>query len=507
MKWLRIKKLKVSQKQIIFYISVLFLTVVAAPLFVIAHYGSMCADDYNFVMGAIDVWKSEHSVISLLSNRFSYAVNLYNSWQGTFSMEWLGSALMTVIVEDKYFLGAYLGIGSLIASQMLLFMLMGTKVLEADKYDTGIISCWLIAAQLLMIPYPVEAFYWLNATLLYTVGFSCTVTLCTLFFILLRGTGKIGKVLTEIAICFLIFIIAFGNFVSALFGFSSFILLMFYVWMKKHPSRILISADFVLYTVFLVLNIIAPGNKRRMDVAGTEDAGAVKAVIKSLLAAAQYVVTNLYPTVIILLLMMLPFMIGAVKKKAFSGKKTFRLPLLFSAVSFGLFASQFVPTMYSIGIIGAGRVINIYRHTVYILLFANLLYWTGWIMRRLYEEHPELDVNAKKKGKSCLWQAFVLEFILYCFAAYFYGGSTITTVSALNSLCSGQAARYREEYLERLEILQDDSIKDAYLKPYSDPPYLIHLDDIKEDPSNWLNGGLAAYYGKDSVRLIEDPEE
>jgi len=131
-------------------------------------------------------------------------------------------------------------------------------------------------------------------------------------------------------------------------------------------------------TLFFVLEIMAPGNRGRMAVAGTANTNAVKAIIKSIIAAAEYIIVNLYPTVIIIILMMIPFFIGVVKKKAFSDTTFLKLPLMFTIILFGLYACQFVPTMYSIGILGAGREINVYRFTLYLWLFINIIYWMAY---------------------------------------------------------------------------------------------------------------------------------
>ncbi len=512
---MKIKKISIksiTQKQMIYYLSVLMLLVVLIPLFIMAHYAHMCADDYSYVGPVIASWNRNHSILQLLKSQFIYAYDYYFSWQGTFSMEWLGSTLMVMIAEKHYYLTTYITLGGMVVSELILFMLIGVKALGADKYDTGIVSCWLIALQVLMTPVPVEAFYWLCGGMLYTVGFSTNVLLYVLMFIYIRrsvgGRDKTIKiearyVLLQIAVIFLIFIVSFGNFVSSIFGFASFLCLVFAVWVRKIPRRFVITLDALVYTSFFVLSAIAPGNRKRMAVAGSEGLGVIEAVIKSLLAAAEYLIVNLYPTVIIILIMMIPFVIGVVKRKAFEGNKTFRFPLFFTAISFGLFASQFVPTMYSLGIIGPGRIINLYRYTMYIWLFSNLIYWIGWILRRLHEEHPDLTLDIFESRKNYLIPVMAAEFIILCYAAYFYGGKTITTVSAINSLRTGQARIYREEHLNRLAVLEDDSASDVCLDSFSNPPYLIHLDDIKDDPDHWLNRDLAAYYGKDSVILNE----
>ena len=499
------------QKKVFLGVSALLLVIVTVPLLRMSHYTFIFGDDLGSIKPSLAQWKENHSLIQVLKLQFAYAQAYYRGWGGTFSMEWFGTSLMVIMGDTFYWVGTYITLLGLILSELFLFMLVGTKALGADMYDTGVVSCWLIMLQIEFVPYPVEAYYWMCGAILYTVGFSFTFLLYALMFLFLRrgvnpvkvrgAKGVLPSVFLQLGILFLSFVISFGNFVSALFGFTSCLLLIFGVWFKKHPAKWVVTLDGLFYMVFFVLNVTAPGNRYRMDSAGAESMGAVKAIAKSLLSAANYILVNMYPTIMILILMMLPFMICMVRHRALSGAKTFRFPLVFSAVSFGLYACQYVPNMYSLGILGAGRVINLYRYTAYIWIFLNVIYWIGWILRRLHEEKPEIGADYLKLKKSHLLAAEGSLLVLFCFAAYYYGGSTITSVSAVQSIRSGQAKAYHEEYLERLEILQDPEIRDAVLEPYTDPPYLIYLDDIKEDPTHYSNGALADFYGKASVRL------
>lgn len=97
--------------------------------------------------------------------------------------------------------------------------------------------------------------------------------------------------------------------------------------------------------------------------------------------------------------------------------------------------------------------------------------------------------------------------IVLCFMLYRYGGSTITSLSAVNSLRYGYAQTYYSEYLERLTVLEDDSVKDVYFEPFTFYPYLLFFGDITDDPNDWTNRAMSSYYGKDSVTLLTDAEQ
>lgn len=80
----------------------------------------------------------------------------------------------------------------------------------------------------------------------------------------------------------------------------------------------------------------------------------------------------------------------------------------------------------------------------------------------------------------------------------------MTSLSAVDSLRRGYAQTYYEEYMERLAVLEDDSIKAVCFEPYTCAPYLLFFGDITDDPDDWVNRAMSSYYGKDSVTLVRE---
>jgi len=489
---------RVSQKKIFLFFSVCMLIIVCLPLLIIANYNFLSVDDYSFVNDSIDLWRDTHSIPKVLVSQFKVAVEMYKTWQGTFAISWLGGGLTVVIGEFHYYLVTYISLILFIVSEVILFRGIATKLLHADKIDSCIVMCWLIIIQILMVPYPVEAFFWACGAFAYILPYSFTLLL---FSLIIQIVDHNDHMWIKAGIVLLSPLVAFGNFVTGLLYFSAYILIVALLWLRKSHGRIFLTIGFVYYSILFYLCVSAPGNSVRAGGELFKTGGIIKSVIKSILTAAEYLVTNLYPTVIIVLIMMVPFMLQMVKQKALAGKGAFKYPMIFSLLTFGLFSSQFVPSMYSLGILGAGRVVNIYRFTMYIFLFSNLIYWIGWFIRRLHDEHSEISLSMFDTKKSYLLLTEGVLLVIFCFASYFYGGKTLTTVSAVNSLRSGQAAEYRREYEIRLDKLNDPSAKDIVLDEFSDPPYLLFFGDIKEDSSAWENRTMADFYGKDSVTL------
>ena len=76
-----------------------------------------------------------------------------------------------------------------------------------------------------------------------------------------------------------------------------------------------------------------------------------------------------------------------------------------------------------------------------------------------------------------------------------------TSVKSFQSLVSGEAAAYEQEYLERLAILEDDTVEDAVLPPYENRPQLLYVGDLAADPQEPANRKVALFYGKKTVSV------
>ena len=78
--------------------------------------------------------------------------------------------------------------------------------------------------------------------------------------------------------------------------------------------------------------------------------------------------------------------------------------------------------------------------------------------------------------------------------------ATVNAVNAaIDELRSGEGREFRACADRRLTVLEDPQIRDAKLEPFPAAPWLLYYADISEDPGEWINVSMAAYYGKDSV--------
>lgn len=483
--------------RIIFAGALLTLFVLLIPLFVIGHYNFASVDDVGYGKTAEVVWEETHSVIQTGIRQISYAWEYWHTWQGTFAAEWFTTTVMGIFSRDAYFVGTYLSLGGFVLFELLLFMVVLRRILGADFFRAGIISACVVSLQLLLTPVPVEAFYWFCGSALYTVTYNETVILVTLLILLYHRPSALWKrILLYAGVILFTVMVSGGTYMTLVLMLLLYLFTVAWFWYRKNPGKWFVSAGMALYLAGFLLNVLAPGNQARLSTTGMEGNSAGMAILLSLKEAAFYVTGNAILPCVVLGALFLPLFADIVKKRDYR----YPFPLLVTIVSFGVFAAQFTPTIYTLGITGAGRVLNLYRWTFYIWLYGNELYWMGWLHRKGLVSPGQ---GEEAKGGHLLG-GWIAGGVLLCFSLYVWGGSTLTSLSAARSLYYGEAQIYYAEHQERLAVLEDDSIKDVSLEPFSAVPYVLFFGDITDDPTDWVNAAVAHYYGKNSVVLTKD---
>lgn len=485
--------------RVIFAGTLFVLIALLIPLFIIGHYNFASVDDIGYAKTAEAVWDETHSVIRTCLRQVSYAWDYWHTWQGTFAAEWFTTTAMGFFGRNAYYVGTYLSLGGFVLFELLLFMVILKKVMGADFFRAGIVSACVVSLQVLLTPVPVEAFFWFCGSALYTVTYNETAVLVTLLVLLYHcsaSSGRWKRILLYTGIVLFTVLVSGGTYVTLVLMLLLYLFAVIWYWYRRNPGRWFVTAGMVLYLAGFLLNVLAPGNRARLSTAGAEGSSAVMAILLALKEAAFYVAGNAILPCMVLGVLFLPLFANIVKKKDYK----YPFPFLVTMISFGVFAAQFTPTLYTLGITGAGRIQNLYRWTFYIWLYGNELYWVGWLYRRkLLSPGSAEDGQAQRSYLLGGWTAGGLAL---CFTLYVWGGSTLTSLSAVDSLRRGQAQTYYKEHQERLAVLEDESIKVVRFEPFSCAPYLLFFGDITEDPEDWVNDAMSSYYGKDSVALV-----
>ena len=150
---------------------------------------------------------------------------------------------------------------------------------------------------------------------------------------------------------------------------------------------------------------------------------------------------------------------------------------------------------------GPARVLAIVYYGLMAFTLFAYYYLLGWIYHQLVKRRAEDAVQTENFGKRT-WIGFVAAFVLLLTVQIATGRvQECTMVRAIRILESGEAVAYHQEYLERLEILRDDTIQDVVFMPYVNRPDMLFVGDFTGDAENINNVRIAQYWGKNSLRV------
>ena len=170
-----------------------------------------------------------------------------------------------------------------------------------------------------------------------------------------------------------------------------------------------------------------------------------------------------------------------------------------------------MPCFYALGFAIPERNINLIYFSYYPVVLCAMFYLMGWLSHRFVDK-----LHVPWLGK--LYEArFGTTFTVFCLLFALACGGQITVekgengdlafsnmpagLSAAYSLATGEAQEYHAQMLERAEICRSASGKDVILPARTAEPWLLAYLDITEDPADWKNADMAAYYGNASVRV------
>ena len=136
-------------------------------------------------------------------------------------------------------------------------------------------------------------------------------------------------------------------------------------------------------------------------------------------------------------------------------------------------------------------------------MVANVLYWCGWIAKRVLkaEKSEKADLLAQKY----LLRYFAVTGALLAAVVLFGNVQSTTSYRAYRMWRNGWAQAYGAGWEERITVLKDDSVKNPVFRPLNYVELLMYTDLQPENGYVWVNTACAEYYGKESVTVVSPP--
>lgn len=480
----------------------LLMVLLLVPVAVLAFFARPSADDYVYAART-------HAVVQqygldlprLLVAAWETTVYFFNHWQGLyvsgfvlslqpaiFGNRWYGVTLFCVLVP--LFLCLYA------AAHIVVHRLE-----PAQRRLPPALALLLLFAFVEGMPAPVEGLYWFDGAMNYLPYFALTILNVALAFALaLPGQMTSRRRAGFMAAGVLLGLLIGGG--HQVVGELNLLLLLAaaaYCGLRRN-FRILPALAASL--AGLIINVTAPGTQVRTG--GFAQAGFLEAAVKSfVLAAMQWIRWLDVPLLCLLVLLALP--LHRLAQSSVLPDRVFRHPIIGLAGTFVLmWAMIFLPS-YTMGGIGAGRLLNVVWMTFLLGLSVSEFWLFGWLERIRGISLVPAEHFLWRHGKALSYAAAGM---LVCMACI--GSHTVkegqdnyfaTSLEAMYELASGQASAFANALDAREAALSDPSQPDVSITPLGadERPWLLYYTDISVGPDLW---GLTPYYDKQSVTVV-----
>lgn len=478
---------------------VIVLVCTLIPMLILAFYDHPCSDDYNYGLYAVQAVRSGGTFWDVLQAAGRKTAETYQNWQGTFSAIFLMALQPSIFGDQYYAITPFLMLGALLLSTFFFLKTVFVDRLGMSRADCGIVSCMVSFFSIHCLPSAFEGFYWFNGALFYTFFYSLSLFLYTFLLKFFYAPSRKAAVADWIAAFILAFLIGGGNYPTALLSILVLLCAAGWTFYKKVPvsKRIGALACLLSETASFYINISAPGNAVRQSYFPTHP-NAIDAICKALVEAVRAVTDFTSIPFLLALLVLIPLLYRCAHRVNFR----FPYPLLALIAAICILGVEMTPPLYAMDNTGAARMQDLYYYTYCLLAIAVIFYFCGWFSHRwtLSSQHGK---NTDLPKRAVVFGALV------CFCVSFLCQPELRDVSGVNaflSLKNGEAQAYDQQVETRLTLYLNSELQDVVVSHYTVHPRLLQpsgVPDITADPENLTNQRVAAFYGKNSVRLTE----
>ena len=211
--------------------------------------------------------------------------------------------------------------------------------------------------------------------------------------------------------------------------------------------------------------------------------------------------------VFILLFLISVFSVESISRAVEKHDWKYPAPFIFVIVMYGFYSAMFAPEVYSevfdsIEISLGPETIQFF--TFLVVSIIAIWYCEGWMITKIKKgKHAQgaLSFIQKKYRYRILFPAIIVAGILVVLNRGWLGDCVDRQVYEYVS--SGQAEDFRAQIKSQMDILLDDSIKEAYLVPINpEQGPLMHMP-VTTDENAFTNRVVRDFYGKEKVVMIE----
>lgn len=468
------------------------------PVFYLSFINRATGDDYGYSLYTKAAWVSGYSIIGVVKGIWKTLKQFYIGWQGTWFTIILFSLQPEAFHEKGYVLVAFFMLFIWCGSTVLLMKELLGKKLQFDKWSVRLIIILFLIIAISFVPRKQPAIFWWTGAAHYTIPFS----MCQMVIYWLLKYGDEYKIRYFVGITAFMTCLGGANYQAALFALivTVYFIIIDFV-LKKNKKTFFLFIPIILEAIGLIISIKAPGNKVRggeefgfsvgkvMGTIGMSFVGGVKDAISYLQES---------PMIYVLLIMIFFVVLYAVRERKTVITIKYSFILLLSA--FCLYSAMQAPAIFA-AVEVSGGVYNT-NFLVFLMFMMTLIVITaekigGWLSKKyskMWEKH---------------YSRMVIPGFVICMVMVLICRADIketTTWQCYDYIASGQAADYKVQMDQFLELLSDDSVQDVVLPSINDQQGPLQHMPVTSDPSAWTNITVRNYFGKKSVVAIPRAE-
>lgn len=475
-------------KKITIFISTLsFLSIF--PLAFISIYSRPSGDDFGYSAASHVAWITTHSLWNVLQAGLETTKDLCTYWNGdwfsVFVFTWMPEAFIPYSFPIVPFLFLFLNIGiTLLLSYEFLHKRVGF-----EKSQSIAIGSIILALEYLFIPGTSCLLFWWVGVIHYLMPH--IFAMLSLIYISKYIACPKKRHL------WLLSFLAIG--IGGSSYYSYFIILFIYlliivipIW--KDKRRLLFLIPLCIGTLSVAIQVAMPGNRGRISGLEYENKKVFATIIEAIITAAKKPFEYIHRDPLIGVGLLILAALICICISCNRAKYSFAYPILFVGYMFGIYASMFTPELYVATDISNGPK-NMEYITFLLFFCASCVYIFGWCKNKFANTNIISSIIKKRK-----YIGIIYIFVILALIIVFRGNIKDThSYEALDYYFSGQADDFKEQIHSQMDILMDDTIKEAYVCPTnSEQGPLFHMPVI-DNPDAYTNQVVSSFYQKDFV--------
>ena len=484
----------------LFYTLLIIVGISIVPIFMLGTYAFPYYDDFNHGYLTYNALQNGANLLDVINLALNHTVNIYNSWQGTYTTIFLSTLHPGIFGEQYYFLTPIIIVLTQIISTYYFSKVLFGDYLSLNKYKVGSICLLICFFQIQNLPSAFEGYYWWASAIMHTFSYN----LLLLYLGVLLSQIKKSSIIKIILLIILAILIGGSAYEIALFVpcVTIAITIILYIYNKINAKKqnaslfVKIGIITIISIIGLMINVLAPGNAIRIEESGVH-VPAILAIIESFVysGVAFFEFTSLKTILVIVIVSILTFD----SLKNIKGK--FLHPIWILCGIWCLYSIVFTPAIYGENYVASPRYLNVLYFCFYWFLIVTVIYCLyfykdkiSYVMKRLV-----ILIN-----KNTLKSLIVIILFMGC-GILQYSYLDATGSCAMLDIILGNAAQFEQVNNERLNILKIDE-KNVILPELNNKVRLFETDNLTEDQNNYFNKMYARYYDKDTI-VIKFNEE